>query len=481
VNSNELYEIKETFEGGGMGLVHRARHRLWNIEVAIKHPRPELLLHQEQIESFHAECETWAGIGLHPYIATCFYSREIANLPCVVAEFVADGSLQDAIRTRELYQGEEEACLARLLTIAASTAYGLARAHESRLIHCDVKPANMLLTNGRIGKISDFGLAAAFDPYGTGAKANGLTPSFASPEQIKGLPLTPAADVWSWGASMLAMFLGEIHWESGAACGAVLAEFMERGAKAYRIPAMPEKFSCLLKECLSYAPLDRPVNLNEVATSVCDCYEEAFGEMCPVALPDLELTSADSLNNRAVSKYDLNQDATVQNLLDAALVVDSLHPEANFNKAWLAYRASGIVSETALRNLASATNFDLGDYRPNLYRALLMNLQCKPDLAKIALNQALDLCACNEKGDLDRLWSASRDKNLNLILAPPISGEDLALDAERFWRLMSKCVAALDENRLDDANRYLLMSGDISGYARHPQRRNLLNRLQKVS
>jgi len=161
--------------------------------------------------------------------------------------------------------------------------------------------------------------------------------------------------------------------------------------------------------------------------------------------------------------------------------VDSLHPEANFNKAWLAYRASGIVSETALRNLASATNFDLGDYRPNLYRALLMNLQCKPDLAKIALNQALDLCACNEKGDLDRLWSASRDKNLNLILAPPISGEDLALDAERFWRLMSKCVAALDENRLDDANRYLLMSGDISGYARHPQRRNLLNRLQKVS
>jgi hypothetical protein len=256
---------------------------------------------------------------------------------------------------------------------------------------------------------------------------------------------------------------------------------MERGAKAYRIPAMPEKFSCLLKECLSYAPSDRPVNLNEVATSVCDCYEEAFGEMCPVALPDLELTSADSLNNRAVSKYDLNQDATVQNLLDAALEVDSLHPEANFNKAWLAYVASGIVTEMALSNLASASNFDLGDYRPHLYRACLLNLQGKPDSAKTALTQALHLCASNEKVDLERLWSASRDIKLNLILAPPISGEDLALDAERFWRLMSKCKAALDEKRLDDATRYILMSGDISGYARHPQRRNQLNRMQKLS
>lgn len=474
MNSNELYEIIETFDEGGMGLVHRTRHRLWNIEVAIKHPRPEFLIHREQVESFQSECETWAEIGLHPYVATCYYTREIENLPCVVAEYVPDGSLQDAIRNRSLYKGEEEACLARLLTIAASTAWGLARAHESNLIHCDVKPGNMLLTSYGIGKIADFGLAAAFDPSGAGARASGLTPVFASPEQIKGERLTPAADVWSWAASMLAMFVGEIHWESGAACGAVLAQFVERGAKAYRIPAMPEEFASLLQNCLRYSPAERAQNLNEVAMAICEIHEQLFGEPCPAGKPDLELTSADSLNNRAVSKHDLNLTSDVHRLLIEALAIDALHPEANFNRAWLAFIGSSAISESALRNLEMVSRYDLGEYRPHLYRACLLNLQEKADLANLALNQAIQLSGVHEVNDVERLWNLSRDRKLNLILSPPISGEDLALDAERFGRLMNKTEAALEERRYDDANRYLLMSGDIPGFACHPRRRKFL-------
>lgn len=461
-----------------MGLVHRARHRLWNIEVAIKHPRPDFLIHGEQVESFQSECEAWAEIGLHPYVATCYYAREIGNLPCVVAEYVPDGSLQDAIRNRSLYKGDEEACLARLLTIAASTAWGLARAHESNLIHCDVKPGNMLLTSYGIGKIADFGLAAAFDPSGAGAKAAGLTPMFASPEQIKGERLTPAADVWSWAASMLAMFVGEIHWESGAACGAVLAEFIERGAKAYRVPAMPEKFASLLQKCLRYSQVERPQKLNGVAMAICGIYKALFGESCPAGKPDLESTSADSLNNRAVSKHDLNRTSDVHRLLAEALAIDALHPEANFNIAWLAFLRSGAISESALNNLDLVTRYDLGEYRPHLYRACLLNLEGKVDLANQALDKAIQLCGAHEVSDMERLWKLSRERKLNLILSPPISGEDLALDAERFGRLMNKCEAALEERCHDDVDRYLLMSGDIPGFARHPRRRKLLAQRQ---
>ena len=280
------FKVIETYHGGGMGLVHRARHLAWNIEVAIKHPRSEFQRSHEQIDAFQEECTKWENIGLHPYVATCYYTKVMDQLPCVVAEFVPDGSLQDAITNRRLYAGEEEECLARILTIAASTAWGLARAHDEGLLHCDVKPGNMLLTSHGTCKISDFGLAIAFHPSKLGARALGLTPAFASPEQIRGEPLTKKADVWSWAASMLAMFTGGVTWESGAACGAVLRQFVDDGGKAYRIPAMPVSFSKLLGECLQFEPHARISDFSEVAGKIYELYEDHFGDTCPAAKPD---------------------------------------------------------------------------------------------------------------------------------------------------------------------------------------------------
>lgn len=350
-----------------MGLVHRARHLRWNINVAIKHPRSEFLKSRIQVRNFQIECATWASLGLDPFVATCYYSREIEGLPCVVAEYLPGGSLQDAIQHRDLYQGEENECLSRLLTIAASTAWGLARAHKTRLIHCDVKPGNMLLTEHGTAKISDFGLAVAFRPSKPDAKAAGLTVVFASPEQIRGEPLTPATDVWSWAASVLAMFTGGVTWESGAACGAVLKEFMDEGGKSYRIPPMPESFAVLLGECLRFTPDARISDFGQIAERVCQCYEEVFEERCPASKPDLELISADSLNNRAVSRFDLGDTREVHRLLDEALTVDPLHPESNFNSALLAYSSTQKVSKTFLDRLQQVTQFDLGEYRPWLY------------------------------------------------------------------------------------------------------------------
>jgi hypothetical protein len=211
--------------------------------------------------------------------------------------------------------------------------------------------------------------------------------------------------------------------------------------------------------------------------AICEIHEQLFGESCPAGKPDLELTSADSLNNRAVSKHDLNLTSDVHRLLAEALVIDALHPEANFNLAWLAFLGFGAISESALRNLEMVSRYDLGEYRPHLYRACLLNLQGKADLANLALNKAIQLCGVHEVSDMERLWNLSREKKLNLILSPPVSGEDLALDAERFGRLMTKTEAALEERRYDDADRYLLMSGDIPGFARHPRRRKLLEKL----
>ena len=473
-----LYQIEETFGGGGMGLVHRARHLSWGIDVAIKHPRPEFLKSRRQVDEFQSECSTWASLGLDPFIATCYYSREIEALPCVVAEFLPAGSLQDAIHRRELYHGEEEECLSRILTIAASTAWGLSRAHQARLLHCDVKPGNMLLTDHGTAKIADFGLAIAFRPSKLDAKAAGLTVAFASPEQIRGEPLTPAADVWSWAASMLAMFTGGVTWESGAACGAVLSHFVDEGGKAYRIPTMPESLAALLGECLCFAPDTRISDFGQIAERVSQCYDEVFEEPCPASKPDLEFISADSLNNRAVSRFDLGYLPEVHRLLDDALSVDPLHPEANFNSALLAYVASGKYSTAFLERLKQSAQFDLGEYRPHLYLACLLNADGRSKEASDSYAKARGFAALHETSEIQRLWDLSDQHKLNPVLAPPVSGEDFAQDSTRFSRLMAKAELAIREQRLDDARRYLLMSGDIPGFAKHPKRRRLLQQVE---
>jgi serine/threonine protein kinase len=426
------------------------------------------------VDDFQTECATWASLGLHPYVATCFYSREIDGLPCVIAEYLPGGSLQDAIYRRELYNGDEDACLAGMLAIAASTAWGLSRAHEFHLIHCDVKPGNMLLTSHGGAKIADFGLAVAFRPSKLDAKAAGLTVAFASPEQIRGESLSPCADVWSWAASMLAMFTGGVTWESGAACGAVLGEFLDGGGKAYRIPSMPGSFAALLGECFRFAPDARISDFGQIAERICLCHEECFGEPCPASKPDLELISADSLNNRAVSRFDLGDIPEFHRLLDEALTVDPLHPESNFNSALLGYSSTRKVSMTFLDRLEQVTHFDLGEYRPWLYRACLLNMSGLSGDASDSLGKARSIAGSHETSEIQRLWDLSTQRKLTPILAPPISGEDFAHDSARFERLMVKAEAAVREHRLDDAERYLMMSGDIPGFARHPRRTRLL-------
>lgn len=469
-----LYKIEERYTGGGMGLVCRARHLMWGIDVAIKYPRPEFLKSKIQIDEFQSECATWASLGLDPFVATCYYSREIEGMPCVVAEFLPGGSLQDAIHRRELYRGDEEECLSRILTISASTAWGLSRAHQARLIHCDVKPGNMLLTDHGTAKIADFGLAIAFRPSKLDAKPSGLTVAFASPEQIRGEPLTPAADVWSWAASMLAMFTGGVSWESGAACGVVLAEFMNGGGQAYRIPSMPESFAALLDECLRFAPDSRLSDFGQIAERICQCYGELFEDPCPASKPDLELISADSLNNRAVSHFDLGDLPEVHRLLDEALTVDPLHPESNFNSALLGYISTRDISQPFLDRLEQVTQFDLGEYRPWLYCACLLNANGRSKEASECFAKARGIAGQHEFAIIHRLWDLSNQGKLTPVLAPPISGEDFGQDSARFDRLMSKAELATSERRLDDARRYLLMSGDIPGFARHPRRRRAL-------
>jgi WD40 repeat protein/serine/threonine protein kinase len=356
----DLYEVREVFTSGGMGLVYRVRHRGWNVDLAVKCPRPEFFRHEQDKENFELEAETWVKLGLHTHTVTCYYVRRLGGIPHVFAEYVSGGSLAEWIRTRRLYTGGPEEALRRVLDIAIQFAWGLQHAHEQGLVHRDVKPGNVLLTGAGVAKVTDFGMARARGGTGEMAAgegdrsllvtAGGLTPAFCSPEQVRGQLVSRKTDIWSWGVSVLEMFTGGATWSAGYLAAQALDAFL-RSETDPRLPRPPQALAELLWRCFRPEPEERPRDMLEVATVLEDIYREAAGTPYRREAPLPAQALADSLNNRAVSLLDLKKQAEAEQLWEEALAADPHHPECTYNLGLGRWRAGRLDGGTLLRQV----------------------------------------------------------------------------------------------------------------------------------
>ena len=472
------YRIDRVFTGGGMGIVYLARHLSWDIDLAIKHPRTKILQSAEQRRDFVNECETWSNLGLHPYLATCFYAREIDNVPCVIAEYAEGGSLNDWIASRRIYAGEDAAVVARIVRVATAMAWGLDGAHQAGLIHCDMKPGNVLMAADGMAKITDFGLAKVIAGKGGSTLEGWMSKPWASPEQMRQEPLTFATDVWSWAVSVMEIFMGGIQWQSGPVAGAALEEFGERGRKAVGLPAMPIAVFELLARCLRNRPGDRP-GFAEIAEELREIYEDEFGEPCEAEKPDLELLAADSFNNRAVSLLDIGRDTDAEALIRKALALDPHHPEATFNLTAICHSRNERNESWAIQNLRTAADAELGNPVPVKLLAHLFLLTGNREDAKRCFDEAAKRAwTATEKAEIEHLQRGGRGRQFGFVLAKPRSGSDFCADLVRFRRLMEKAEKAIVQGGIEDARRYAQMSADISGFGRHPRLRRVAERLQ---
>ena len=77
----DLYEVTALLGEGGMGQVHRVRHRGWNVDLAVKSPKPEIFARPDGQDGFVREAETWVELGLHPHVVSCHYVRRLRTPP----------------------------------------------------------------------------------------------------------------------------------------------------------------------------------------------------------------------------------------------------------------------------------------------------------------------------------------------------------------------------------------------------------------
>ncbi|MBF0456550.1 MAG: protein kinase [Nitrospirae bacterium] len=366
----DLYEVREVFTSGGMGLVYRVYHRGWNSDMAMKCPRPEYFRTETQKSSFEREAGTWMNLGLHPNIVSCYYVRRIGGVPCVFAEYLEGGSLRDCIKQGKLKSMDV------ILDTAIQFATGLNYAHEKGLIHQDVKPANVLMTLDGIAKVTDFGLARAQSLTASDAPSpaavpivsgevmptnmqskkkhlssfGGMTQAYCSCEQANKAPLTLKTDIWSWGVSMLEIFIGSVTWLSGNVAALVLDDYLREAPSGERnIPKMPGPLAALLRRCFSQEVAQRPANMMEIIIELRQIYKDITGKDYPRGEFLAARLTADSLNNRAVSFLDLGRVDEAAGMWKESLRVDPHHIESTFNLALYEWKLCAITERDIFR------------------------------------------------------------------------------------------------------------------------------------
>src|SRR3954452_8003282 len=197
------YELRRHVARGGMAEVYLAHDRLLDRPVALKVLFPELSVDRSFVERFRREAQAAANLS-HPNIVSVYDWGEEEGTYFIVMEYVDGRTLSAMLR-------EEGPLLPdRAAGIGADVAAALAFAHRNQVIHRDVKPGNVIITNDGLVKVTDFGIARAAnsDENLTQTGAVMGTATYFSPEQAQGNKVDGRSDEYSLGVVLYEMVAG---------------------------------------------------------------------------------------------------------------------------------------------------------------------------------------------------------------------------------------------------------------------------------
>lgn len=197
------YRLTHLIARGGMAQVFRATDLMLNRPVALKVLYPELSVDQNFVERFRREAQAAANLS-HPNIVPVFDWGEEDNNYFIVMELVEGTSLAGLLRD------ERTMSPSRAASITSQVAAALAFAHRSGVVHRDVKPGNILITDEGVVKVTDFGIAQAIstEDHLTAAGSVMGTATYFSPEQAEGSLVDGRSDVYSLGVVLYELLAG---------------------------------------------------------------------------------------------------------------------------------------------------------------------------------------------------------------------------------------------------------------------------------
>lgn len=207
----QRYKILRHIGSGGMAEVYLAEDLLLSRQVAIKVVRDQFNDDKTLLNQFKHEAQSAARLS-NPSIINIFDVCEEDGKSFIVMEYVEGKTLKDLL--------EEKGRLTpyQAVKIACDIAAGLSHAHKRNIIHCDIKPHNILITENMMPKIADFGIARMISSM-TMVYTNSVIGSvhYLSPEQASGKPITAQSDIYSLGIVLYEMLTGHVPFDGNTA------------------------------------------------------------------------------------------------------------------------------------------------------------------------------------------------------------------------------------------------------------------------
>jgi serine/threonine-protein kinase len=266
---NDRYQLEQTLGTGGMAIVYKAKDLMLERYVAVKALREDFSQDVAFRERFRQEAKAAANLS-HPNIVTVHdFGLDQKHL-FIVMEYMPGTDLKTLIKQKERFS------ITEALELMIQACGGVGYAHRAGLVHCDIKPHNMLVTPESRLKVTDFGIARALSTISPDERSEVVwgSPHYFSPEQASGMPPSPASDVYSLGVILYEMLAGRLPFI--ASDSAELARMHREDlpvAPRYYNTSIPAKLEEIILKVLSKEPSARYRTADQLGRPLMGFYE----------------------------------------------------------------------------------------------------------------------------------------------------------------------------------------------------------------
>lgn len=246
------YTILERVGGGGMADVYRAHDKLLDRSVAVKVLRAQFTDDEEFVTRFRREAQAAARLS-HPNIVNIYDVGRDEDSYYIVMEYISGETLKDRI-VREGPLPVETA-----VRVALEIGEALEHAHQNNIVHCDIKPHNILMTRSGRVKVTDFGIARAVTSA-TMTQTGTIIGSvhYFSPEQAKGAPVSAKSDIYSLGAVMYEMLTGTVPFSGETPISIAIKHLQDEPQPLRELnPSVPPILEALVLKAMAKNPEQR--------------------------------------------------------------------------------------------------------------------------------------------------------------------------------------------------------------------------------